>query len=160
VVVSALVPYKRVDLAIDAAVAAGKKLVVIGGGPLTEKLRKRGRTNVELLGPVPTSVIIERLARARSLILPGVEDFGITPLEAMALGTPVVALGEGGVLDSVIPGRTGIFFDRPEVDSLRRALDEVEALEWDRADLRAHAATFSRGAFLRKITAAIQKLIG
>ena len=159
-VVSALVPYKRVDLAVDAVAAAGKKLVVIGGGPLLEKLRQRGRTNVELMGNVPTSVIIERLARARSLILPGVEDFGITPLEAMALGTPVVALGEGGVLDSVVPGRTGIFFDRPEVDSLRRALDQVEARQWDRADLRAHAATFSRARFRAQITAAIQKLIG
>ncbi len=159
-VVSALVPYKRVELAIDAAVASGKKLVIIGGGPLLDKLRQRGRTNVELLGPVPTAVIIERLARARSLILPGVEDFGITPLEAMALGTPVVALGEGGVLDSVPPGRTGIFFDRPEVDSLRRALDEVEARQWDRAALRAHAATFSRERFRGRISGAIQKLVG
>jgi glycosyltransferase involved in cell wall biosynthesis len=159
-VVSALVPYKRVDLAIDTAVASRRKLVVIGGGPLLDELRQRGRTNVELVGPVPTSVIIERLARARSLILPGVEDFGITPLEAMALGTPVVAFGEGGVLDTVTPGRTGIFFDRPEVDSLRRALDQVEARQWDRAGLREHAAAFSRAAFQRQIAAAIQKLIG
>ncbi len=155
-VVSALVPYKRVELAID----AGRKLVVIGGGPLLEKLRGRSATNVELLGSVPTSVIIERLARARSLILPGVEDFGITPLEAMALGTPVVALGEGGVLDSVIPGRTGIFFDRPEVDSLRHAVEEVEARQWDRDELRAHAAAFSRERFQRQLGAAIQRLIG
>jgi glycosyltransferase involved in cell wall biosynthesis len=159
-VVSALVPYKRVELAIDTAVASGRRLVVIGGGPLLDRLRKRGGTNVELVGPVPTAVIIERLARARSLILPGVEDFGITPLEAMALGTPVVALGEGGVLDSVRPGQTGIFFDRPEVDSLRRALEEVEARQWDRAELRAHAASFSRDRFRRQIGAAIQRTIG
>jgi glycosyltransferase involved in cell wall biosynthesis len=76
-----------------------------------------------------------------------VEDFGITPLEAMALGTPVVALGEGGVRDSVLDRKTGIFFDRAEVDSLRRALDEVESREWDRETIRARAAMFSRAHF-------------
>jgi glycosyltransferase involved in cell wall biosynthesis len=142
-VVSALVPYKRIDL----AVASGKRLVVIGGGPLLDPLRSRAPANVEFLGNVSRDVIIERLARARSLILPGVEDFGITPLEAMALGTPVVALGEGGVRDSVIEGTTGIFFERPEVDSLRRALVEVESRTWDRETIRAHARTFSRARF-------------
>ena len=159
-VVSALVPYKKVELAIDAAVAAGKRLVVIGGGPLLAELRQRRATNVELLGNVPTPVIIERLARARSLILPGVEDFGITPLEAMALGTPVVALGEGGVRDSVRQNVTGIFFDRPEVDSLRQALTEVEARQWDRETLREHAAAFSRERFRQQFAAAVSRLIG
>jgi glycosyltransferase involved in cell wall biosynthesis len=146
-VVSALVPYKRIDLAVAAAVASNRRLVVIGGGPLLEELRAHAGPNVELLGAVPRPVIIERMARARSLILPGVEDFGITPLEAMAAGTPVVALGEGGVRDSVLDGETGIFFDRPEVDSLRRALDQVESRPWDRELIRAHAARFSRARF-------------
>ena len=146
-VVSALVPYKRVHLAVDAAVAAGKRLVIVGGGPLLGELRSRGGPNVELLGSVPRAMIIELLGRARSLILPGVEDFGITPLEAMALGTPVVALGEGGVRDTVIDGVTGIFFGRPEVDSLRSALEQVEGREWDRAALRGRAAEFSRATF-------------
>ena len=159
-IVSALVPYKKIELAIDAAVASGTRLVIIGGGPLLDKLRQRGRTNVELLGSVPTPVIVERLARARSLILPGVEDFGITPLEAMALGTPVVALGEGGVLDSVVPGVTGIFFDRPEVDSLRHALTQVEARQWDREALRTHAARFSRARFRQRFAAAVSRLTG
>ena len=154
IVVSALVPYKRIDLAID----SGRKLVVIGGGPLFEELRRRGGPNVEMMGSVSRSTIIERLARARSLILPGVEDFGITPLEAMALGTPVVALREGGVLDSVVDGVTGIFFDRPEVDSLRRALDEVEARAWDREAIRAHAREFSRARFDREFREELSKL--
>jgi glycosyltransferase involved in cell wall biosynthesis len=137
------VPYKRVEL----AMAAGVKLVVIGGGPLYEQLRASAGPDVELMGSVSRDRIIERLSRARSLILPGVEDFGITPLEAMALGTPVVALGEGGVRDSVIDGQTGIFFERPDVQSLRRALDAVESRAWDREAIRAHARTFSRAAF-------------
>jgi len=150
VVVSALVPYKRVDLAIDAAVGSGRRLVVIGGGPLLDEYRARRAPNVEIVGSVSRDRIIQCLARARSLILPGVEDFGITPLEAMALGTPVVALGEGGVRDSVVESATGIFFDEPVVESLRRALDEVESRPWDHAAIRAHAATFSRARFDRE----------
>lgn len=149
-VVSALVPYKKIDLAIAAAVASNRRLVVLGGGPLLDELRARAGTNVELLGSVPRDVIIDYISRARSLILPGVEDFGITPLEAMALGTPVVALGEGGVRDSVLDGETGIFFDRAEVDSLRRALDQVEARQWDRETIRARARLFSRATFDRR----------
>jgi glycosyltransferase involved in cell wall biosynthesis len=146
-IVSALVPYKRVELAIEAARTSNRRLVVIGGGPLLEELRGRADTNIELLGAVSREVILDRLGRARSLILPGVEDFGITPLEAMALGTPVVALGQGGVLDSVVDGQTGIFFREPEVDSLRRALDEVESRPWDRETIRARAKLFSRARF-------------
>jgi glycosyltransferase involved in cell wall biosynthesis len=158
VIVSALVPYKRIELAIEAA--AGRRLVIIGGGPLLETLRARGGSDVELTGPVSRDTIIARLARARSLILPGVEDFGITPLEAMALGTPVVALGEGGVKDSVIDGTTGIFFDSADVHSLRSALDAVESRSWDRAALRAHASAFSQAHFVRQLAAVSSQLAG
>jgi glycosyltransferase involved in cell wall biosynthesis len=157
-VVSALVPYKKIELAIAAAVASNRRLLVLGGGPLLEELRARAGSNVQLVGSVSREVIIDRMARARSLILPGVEDFGITPLEAMALGTPVVALGEGGVRDSVLDRRTGIFFDRPEVDSLRRALDEVESRQWDRETIRAHAAGFSRARFAQRFAEQLSAL--
>jgi glycosyltransferase involved in cell wall biosynthesis len=158
-VVSALVPYKRVELAIETAETTGRTLVVIGGGPLLDTLRRRAGPNVTFLGNVSREVIIDRLSAARSLILPGVEDFGITPLEAMACGTPVVALGEGGVRDSVVPGVTGIFFDAPAVHSLGRALDEVESRAWDRAAIRAHAATFSRGRFHRQLLDALRQVV-
>jgi glycosyltransferase involved in cell wall biosynthesis len=157
IVVSALVPYKKIELAIEAM--EGRRLVILGGGPLLEHLRQRSgpprNLDIQLLGSVPRDRIIERLARARSLILPGVEDFGITPLEAMALGTPVVALGEGGVRDSVVDGTTGIFFDAPEVQSLRRALDAAEGQAWDRTAIRERARQFSRSAFAGKFSAAL-----
>jgi glycosyltransferase involved in cell wall biosynthesis len=153
-IVSALVPYKRIDL----AMATGKKLVIIGSGPLLDELRRRRLPNVELLGSVQRDRIVERLARARSLILPGIEDFGITPLEAMAVGTPVVALRAGGVLDTVVHGRTGIFFDEQIVESLRRALDEVESREWDRNVLRGHASQFSRARFMEKFVNALNQI--
>lgn len=160
VMVSALVPYKRIDLAIAAATTSGRRLVILGGGPMLDELRAHAGPNVEIAGSVSRDRIIERLGRARSLILPGVEDFGITPLEAMALGTPVVALGEGGVRDSVIDGKTGILFTRPEVESLRGALDEVESRTWDRAALRAHARTFSKSRFLEQLAAVSSQLAG
>ena len=145
VIVSALVPYKRIELALEAA--KGRRLVIIGGGPLRDRLEKSAGPNVTFLGSVSREVVIDRLSRARSLILPGVEDFGITPLEAMALGTPVVALRAGGVLDTVVDRQTGILFDEAVVDSLRRALEETESHQWDRPALRKRAATFSRARF-------------
>lgn len=160
VIVSALVPYKKVELAIEAAHASNRRLVIIGNGPMLDELRAKSGPNVELMGSVSRDRIIERLARARSLILPGVEDFGITPLEAMALGTPVVALGAGGVLDSVVEGVTGIFFKAAEVESLRQALDAVESRTWDRAAIRARAAQFSRAHFDAQFTAALGQLAG
>ena len=159
VVLSALVPYKRIDLAIDAATRTGRRLVILGGGPLEASLRRGAPPNVEIAGAVSRAEILKVVGGARSLILPGVEDFGITPLEAMALGTPVVALGEGGVLDSVVEGETGIFFRQPTVDSLCQALDAVEQKEWSRDVLRARAARFTRTRFLQRLGSALQQVL-
>ena len=159
VIVSALVPYKRVELAIETAAVSGRRLVVIGGGPLLEPLRESGRSgggpNVALLGAVSREVIIDYVSRAGSLILPGIEDFGITPLEAMALGTPVVALRGGGVLDTVVEGESGIFFEQPVVESLAEALHVAGTRVWDRHAIRARAAQFSRGRFVEQFRAAL-----
>lgn len=159
VVLSALVPYKRVDLAIEAAVATGRKLLVLGGGPMLGALRARQAPNVELAGSVSRDKIRVALGRARSLILPGVEDFGITPVEAMALGTPVVAIGEGGVTDSVIDGVTGIFYSRNDVDALGAAILAVESRDWDRALLRERASRFSRQRFQQSLPGALQSMV-
>lgn len=160
VIVSALVPYKKIELAIDAFAGTPRRLVVIGTGPLESSLAERATPNIELAGYVSKAEIIERLGRARSLILPGIEDFGITPLEAMALGTPVVAFGEGGVLDTVIEGESGIFFREPMVESLRGAVERVESGAWDRAAIRARAATFSRSRFHAEFRDALERVTG
>lgn len=154
--ITALVPYKRVDRAIAAAARSGRSLVIIGDGPLRRQLQSNSPPNVRFLGFVSTEVILQHLAQARSLILPGTEDFGITPLEAMACGTPVVALNGGGVVDSVIDGMTGILFSEPTEDHLMDALDLVETSTWNRQSIRDHASTFSRKRFLEQFGAAVQ----
>ena len=158
VIVSALVPYKRIALAIEAFADTPRDLVIIGTGPMLDHLRRTAPPNVSLLGYVSRDALIERLSHARSLILPGVEDFGITPLEAMAGGTPVVALKAGGVLDSVEHGVTGILFEEPTVVSLRNALDAVERREWSRESLRRRAAGFSRQRFQRQFIDALTRV--
>src|SRR5262249_4903475 len=142
-IISALAPYKRLELAIR----TGRRLVIIGDGPMRRRLEREAGPNVRFLGSVTTAVILDYLSRARTLILPGVEDFGITPLEAMALGTPVVAFRAGGALDTVVDGRTGILFGEPVVNSIRDALDRAAAHPWDRQQIRQHAASFSRARF-------------
>ena len=153
-IVSALVPYKRIDL----AMATGRRLIVIGNGPAGKALQAAAGPNVTFLGSVSRAVIVDHLSRARAVILPGVEDFGIVPLEAMALGTPVVAFRAGGALDSVVEGTTGIFFDEPAVDSLRQALEKVDGRGWDRAAIRAHAAAFSRARFTHQLQETLRQV--
>jgi glycosyltransferase involved in cell wall biosynthesis len=154
-IISALAPYKRLDLAIG----TGRKLVIIGDGPMRKRLERQAGPNVTFLGSVTTAVILDYLSRARTLILPGVEDFGITPLEAMAVGTPVVAFRAGGALDTVVDGRTGIFFDEPVVNSIRDALDRGAATAWDRQQIRQHAASFSRARFEQQMKDVLQQVI-
>src|SRR6266540_6217359 len=142
-IISALAPYKRLDLALG----TGRPLVIIGDGPMRKALQRQAGPNVTFLGAVSREVILDYVSRARTLVLPGVEDFGITPLEAMALGTPVVAFRAGGALDTVVEGRTGIFFDEPVVHSLRAALDSAGGRTWNREEIREHATAFSRARF-------------
>ena len=149
--------YKRPDMAVEACVRMGKKLVVIGNGKMREKLEKSvGRNNnIKFLGRVSDEVLKAAYANAKALLFPGVEDFGIVPVEAQAAGTPVVALGKGGVLDSVIPGETGLFYEEETVEGLCGAIEgfEVGGGRWNdcsvvAAACRANAANFSKERFL------------
>ncbi len=155
-VLSALVPYKRIDLAIEAARLAGERLVVVGSGPDERKLRAAAGDAAELLGWASGDRVAELLCGASSLMIPGVEDFGITALEAMACGTPVISVAAGGVLETVIGGTTGIFVESADPESLAAAMKSARGRSWDRGVLRARAAHFSRRRFQEEFRTLIE----
>lgn len=146
-VVSALVPYKRVDLAVKAFRRNGKKLVVIGTGSDKERIWSMKAPNITYLGNIEDEELRGYYQRARALIFPGVEDFGITPLESMACGRPVIAYAEGGALETVIDGETGVYFHEQSVEALLSAVDKLEQMQFTKATLRKRAEQFSRARF-------------
>ena len=146
-VVSELVPYKRIDLAVDTFNALGKKLVIIGGGSEMAALQSRAKPNIVFLGRQPFSVLKDHYERCRALIFPGIEDFGITPLEAQAAGRPVIAYGEGGALETVVANVSGRFFHEQTVESLTEAIDESENQWFDADACRRNAERFSSERF-------------
>ena len=153
-VVSALVPYKRVDLAVEAFNAMKKHLVVVGHGPELARLKKMAGPTIEFVGWQVDTNLSGYYARCRALIFPAREDFGIVPLEAMATGKPVVAYGAGGALETVIgegENRTGVFFDEQTVPSLVAAVNELERTEFCPARIRDHACAFDRPVFKERI---------
>jgi glycosyltransferase involved in cell wall biosynthesis len=127
-VVSALVPYKRVDLAVEACTRLRRRLVVIGTGPEEADLKRRASTDVTFLGWQAGEVVQDHYERCRALLFPGIEDFGITPCEAQAAGAPVIAFGEGGATETVNPGVTGLFFEAQTVESVVAALQRFEEM--------------------------------
>ncbi|MEZ6317528.1 MAG: glycosyltransferase [Phycisphaerales bacterium] len=151
VVAGALEPYKRTDLAIGAAIRADRRLIVVGDGSESTRLRRIARNvhGIEFLGRVPDDRLRDLYRRARCLIHPQVEDFGIIAVEAQACGCPVVALRAGGALDTVRGGVTGVFFDEQTPDAIGRAAGACPA---DAAACRAHAETFGEDRFDARIT--------
>ncbi|MFT5208248.1 MAG: glycosyltransferase involved in cell wall biosynthesis [Candidatus Omnitrophota bacterium] len=147
VVVSALVPYKRVDLAVKACVQMQKKLVVIGTGPELDNLKALGGEYVEFLGWGTDEEIKKRYNRSKYLLFPGEEDFGIVPVEAQACGMPVIALGRGGALETIQSGKTGVFFEEQSVDSMIKAIQIADNINWDAKAIRKHAEGFSQQRF-------------
>ena len=143
-IVSALVPYKRIELAIQACAHIGAELRIIGDGPDRTRLEQSAGSGVTFLGPRSGETLRDEYRRARAVLLPGEEDFGIVPVEAQACGTPVVALARGGALETVADGETGVLFDEPTVSAMADALQRVGALGVDAARLHQHAERFSR----------------
>ena len=153
-----LVPYKRVDVAIRACERLGRKLLVAGSGRDMDRLRGLAGPNTEFLGYVPAGELPGLFARARALIFPGVEDFGIAPVEAQAAGLPVIAYGEGGVCDSVIHRRTGVLYQPGSVEGLCQAIEIFESLDFDERDLRSNAARFGPDHFAQDFGQLLESL--
>jgi glycosyltransferase involved in cell wall biosynthesis len=139
------VPYKRNDLAIDACTRLGKRLVVIGGGPLLADMRSRAGKTVEVMGWQPESVVGEHLRRCRALLFCGEEDFGMVPVEANAAGRPVLAYESGGALETVAGGGSGLFFKQQSVEAVMQAIQQLESGDslWPAAKIQEHARRFS-----------------
>ena len=152
-IVSELVPYKRIDYAVRAFSYDGRRLRIVGDGPEFRRLKSIASPNVEFLGRVPDAQLREIYSRCRALILPGEEDFGIAAVEALASGKPVIALARGGALETV-PSFGGVFYDRPTPEDLERAIVRFESLEAhiDAGELQCHARRFSHAEFQRKMS--------
>lgn len=152
-IVSALVPYKRIDLAVEAFNRLGKKLIIIGSGSEEKKLKLSAKQNIEFLGWASDEDIATCYAGCRALIFPGEDDFGIVPVEAMACGKPVIAFGKGGTLETVVDGKTGLFFSEQNVESIEEAVKKFEKMSFDGAAIRQHAMKFDRNIFKKSIGA-------
>lgn len=149
------VPYKRLDLAIEATRVLGRRLVIIGDGPATRRVDPSRDWHVELLGWQPDEIIDAHLRRARGLLFPGEEDFGIVPVEALARGCPVIAYGIGGAAETITDGQTGVLFERQTVAGLIEAVERFERLAFDPRRLHADAMRFCRVRFLREVRAVL-----
>lgn len=154
-VVSRLVAYKRLDLVIEAFNQLGWPLVIIGDGVERDRLQGMAKGNVRFLGRQPDSVVQEHLAACRGFVFPGIEDFGIAPVEAQGAGKPVIALNQGGAAETVLHGETGILFAQQTAADLIQALRNADATRFDAERIRAHAQRFSTERFEREFLAAL-----
>lgn len=150
-IVSRLNTYKRIDLAVKAFNQLGYPLVIIGEGPDRKALEKLAKPNVKFLGRRSDEETVKYFARCRAFIFPGEEDYGITPVEAMAGGRPVVAYARGGALETVVDGKTGVYFYQQTESSLVEAVKKLSSLQLDPKQIRAHAQKFDSAAFKNKI---------
>jgi glycosyltransferase involved in cell wall biosynthesis len=155
VVFGRVVPYKRVDLAVEACMRLGRKLNVAGGGRALEAVRARAGAGVELLGKVSDERRDELFAGARALLFPGEEDFGIVPVEAQAAGVPVIAYGVGGALETVLDGTTGVLFAEQTDASLADAIERFERTPLSERAIRENAAKFGRERYFSEMAVAI-----
>ena len=164
--VSAFAPYKRLDLAVEACKALGRELVIVGNGQDFKRISRLAGPRTRLLGWQGNPTILDLMRRCKALLFPGFEDFGIVPVEAQACGAPVIALGQGGATETIIPPGsasepTGWFFDQAEVESLVEAIKEFEARarDFNPKAARGNALRFSQGHFLQGMEREIQGLL-
>lgn len=154
-----VVSYKRIDLAVQACTRLGRRLVVAGGGDV-RRLREIAGPHVTFLGHVDRATLNDLMSKCRALLFPGVEDFGIIPVETMASGRPVIAYAKGGALDTVDPGKSGLLFDRQDVDALCDAILRFEREpELSQLDCVTSAKRFDRSVFERKMSAVMVRAL-
>ena len=158
-VVSALVPYKRLEVVVDAATRLNLPLTIVGTGPDEVRLRSRAGASVTFLGAVDNAALRDQYRRARAVLLPGEEDFGIAPVEAMACGRPVIALARGGATETVIPGVTGILVDADKPEGFADAMQHFDSNTFDPRTIRAHAEQFGIDRFEHAFRASVADLI-
>jgi glycosyltransferase involved in cell wall biosynthesis len=157
--VSRLTGYKRVDLAVAAFNCLGRPLRIIGDGPELRRLQAMAGPNIAFLGYQPRAVVREHLARCRALVFPGVEDFGIVPVEAQAAGRPVIAYAAGGALETVVDGVTGLFFREQSPAALGATVEQFEQTAFDKQLIRKHACQFDAARFAEQMRAFVAALV-
>lgn len=149
---SRMVPYKKIDLIVEAfSMMPDKKLIVIGDGPDMEKIKAKASSNVILMGYQPFDVLKETMQKAKAFVFAAEEDFGITPVEAQACGTPIIAFRKGGAMETVVENVSGVFFDEQTIESLMGAICHFEAVSFDNYKIRENALKFSNERFLQEI---------
>lgn len=156
-IVSSLMPYKRLDIAIEAFNRLGLPLKIIGEGPDFRRLKAMARSNIEFLGVLPDAVVRHHYSRCRAFIFTAEEDYGITPLEAQASGRPVIAYAAGGALETVVDNVTGLFFPQQTADSLAETVARFDPSHFDSHLIREHATKFDIAAFEKRMTAFIRE---
>ena len=156
-VVSRLVTYKRVDLAIEAANRLGRRLLIVGDGPAKRKLEPLAGPTVQFLGHLSDAEVVDLYARCRAFLFPGHEDFGIAPVEAQAAGRPVIAYGRGGARETVLDGTTGVLFDEQTVEAVVEAMQRLDGISIDPSACRANAERFDGAEFRRRIAETIRE---
>ena len=158
-VVSALVPYKRIDVAILAAAQLDVPLKIVGTGPELARLQAMASPNVEFTGALDPAALRDAYRRAQALVLPAAEDFGIVPVESLACGRPVIALGYGGATETVVPGETGLLVDRNTPDAFADAMSEAGRRSFDLSAMRARADMFGRERFESAFASLVAEVI-